>query len=302
MEVNRRDFVKATTALSAELGVQLPSWVGQDEAQALETAAGGVPVVWLQGQSCSGCSVSLLNSIYYMTIDDLLINTLDVNFHPTLAAGAGNVAVAAVEKTYRRGGYVLVVEGAIPTGAQGKYCRLWPGLTFQKAVERYAERAAFVLGVGTCACFGGVAGGSPNPTGAQGLADYYGSKRTIKIPGCPTHPDWIVGTVAYLLSNGAAPALDSYGRPTSFFSATVHSRCPRREAEEANTLGTEGCLEELGCKGPSTRADCPTRRWNSPATGQMGINWCIGAGAPCFGCTEPTFPDGKSPFYRFGGD
>jgi NiFe hydrogenase small subunit HydA len=302
MELNRRDFVKATSVLGAALGVQMPSWVGQDEAQALETADGGVPVLWVQGQSCSGCSVSLLNSITYMTIDELLVNTLDVNFHPTLAAGAGNIAVSAAEKTFRRGGYVLVVEGAIPTGAQGNYCRLWPGLTFQKAVERYAERAAFVLGVGTCACYGGMAAGSPNPTGAQGLADTYGSKRTIKIPGCPTHPDWIVGTVAYLLSQGKAPPLDSYGRPTDFFSATVHSRCPFREAEEANTLGVGGCLEELGCKGPSTRADCPTRRWNSPAKGQVGINWCIGAGAPCFGCTEANFPDGKSPFYRFGGD
>ena len=48
----------------------------------------------------------------------------------------------------------------------------------------------------------------------------------------------------------------------------------------------------LGCKGPVTYADCPTRMWNS------GTNWCIGAGSPCHGCVEPDFPDRLSPLYR----
>ena len=47
---------------------------------------------------------------------------------------------------------------------------------------------------------------------------------------------------------------------------------------------------ELGCKGPFTNADCPRRSWNS------GVNWCIGSGGPCIGCTEPDFPDGYCPF------
>jgi len=31
------------------------------------------------------------------------------------------------------------------------------------------------------------------------------------------------------------------------------------------------------------------------------VNWCVEAGAPCYGCTEPTFPDGMSPFYTLNG-
>jgi hydrogenase small subunit len=267
------------------------------EAWAKEAAEGGLPLVWLQAQSCSGCSVSLLNSIASMSIDDLLVNSLDLEFHSSLMAAPGNLAVSAAEKAYRRGDYVLVVEGAIPTAADGTYCYLWPGLTALKGVDRYAKRARHILAVGACACYGGMVGGAPNPTGAQGLeAEYYG-KQVIKIPGCPTHPDWIVNTVARVM-NEDLPTLDSYGRPSDFFRNRIHPRCQYFEGwEEVDNLNEVGCLRRLGCKGPDTRADCPTRKWNAAGSGQTGINWCVGAGSPCYGCTEPTFPDGMAPFF-----
>ena len=37
--------------------------------------------------------------------------------------------------------------------------------------------------------------------------------------------------------------------------------------------------------GPKTHGDCPTRLWNS------NVNWCVGANAPCHGCTDPEFFD-----------
>ena len=87
-------------------------------------------------------------------------------------------------------------------------------------------------------------------------------------------------------------------RPLEFFSTKIHPRCQYFEGwDEVNSLGQDGCLRRLGCKGPRTRADCPTRKSNAPGPGQTGINWCIGAGSPCFGCTEPDFPDGMSPFF-----
>ena len=297
--LTRRDFLRATSAIGAAFGLETSGLLNlAGDAQAKETAQGGVPVLWLQGQSCSGCSVSLLNSIYYSTIDDLAVNTLDMNFHPNLTAAAGCLAVSEVERTYRHGGYVLAVEGAIPVGSGGKFCNLWPGMTFEKSVERYASRAAFVMGVGTCACFGGIPAAGPNPTGAVGLPDYYGAKRVIRVPGCPIHPDWVVGTVAHILANGTAPVLDSYGRPTSFFGRKLHGdHCPLKESDEAERPGQGGCTKELGCKGPRTFADCNRRFWNGSAPGQKGITWCCDAGAPCLGCTEHDFPDGMSPFY-----
>jgi len=297
MAITRRDFVRASTALGAAFGLVT---VASPRRKA-EAATGAPPVVWLQGQACTGCSVSLLNSIYYQTIDGLLTSTLDVKFHPNLMAAAGSTAVAAAEAAYAKGGYVLVVEGAVPTGASGKYCTVWPGMTALKAVKTYAARASNIIAVGTCASFGGIPKGAPGPTGATSVKAVVGTKPVINIPGCPVNPDWLVGTVAYLLQYGTAPALDSYRRPTQYFGRTVHSRCPYEDDDDGRritSLGQRGgCLRPLGCTGPETRADCPNRRWNSPAAATAGVNWCIGAGSPCHGCTEPNFPDGKSPFY-----
>ncbi|NOR26837.1 MAG: hypothetical protein GQ542_21080 [Desulforhopalus sp.] len=73
----------------------------------------------------------------------------------------------------------------------------------------------------------------------------------------------------------------------------IHKTCPRKGQGEAKTFGVaEKCLKPLGCRGPETHSDCPSRKWNN------GTNWCIGAGAICIGCTERDFPDKFSPFYK----
>ena len=299
MNYSRRDFLKAAAAVAAAMGGPLGGVGPVGKALARETEDGGLPVVWIEAQSCTGCSVSLLNSMTFGAIEDVLLDVLDVNFHGALMAAAGRTSVAAAERAYRRGGYALCVEGSIPSAADGKYCYVWPGVTATKAIERYARRASVIMGVGACACFGGMPGGTPNPTGAKGLADSYFGKRVIRIPGCPTHPDWVVGTIAHIIANGEVPPLDMYGRPLTFFADTVHEKCAYYPGgdNEASTLGEKGCLAGLGCKGPFTRSDCPNRRWNVATPGEPGVNWCIGAGTPCFGCTEPFFPDGMSPFY-----
>jgi NiFe hydrogenase small subunit HydA len=267
----------------------------------------------------------LLNTIYYTTIDKLLVNTLDMEYNTTVMAGAGPNAISAANTALGKGGYILVVEGAVPTGASGRYCTLWPGLTAYTGVRNFAAKAAYVIAAGTCAAYGGMSAGSPNPTGARSVQAVIGSsKKVVNIPGCPTHPDWLVGTIAYILSNKRVPTLDSSGRPSGFFSRTVHSRCPYRNNSPippsanhgggaacttchgsnaptgASALSQAGCLYPLGCKGPLTYADCPTRKWNSAAAQTAGVNWCVGARVPCHGCTEKTFPDGMSPFFRLG--
>jgi NiFe hydrogenase small subunit HydA len=330
MGLSRRDFMQASSAIGAAFGLGVAG-VTQfvPKAEAKETSAGGLPVLWLQAQACTGCSVSLLNSIYYATITDLAVNTLDINFHSNLSAAAGNQAVSAIEKTYRQGGYALVVEGAVPTAANGNYCTLWPGLTALKGVQRYAERASVIIAAGTCASFGGLSAAQPNVTGAKSVSQALGGGFTVvNIPGCPMHPDWLVGTVAYILANGSLPALDALGRPTAFYGKTLHEQCPylgeyntkygrqshargqsclechtRTDSDvpQPRSLGTSGCLFALGCKGLQTRCDCAVRKWNGGAAGTPGVSWCVEAGGPCTGCTEPTFPDGMSPFNTLNG-
>ncbi len=311
MNLNRRDFLKASAAVAGALALKGSGLMQLQKAMASGEAA-GVQVIWLQGQSCTGCSVSLLNTIHYMTIDDLLVNKIDLQYHPTVMAAAGDMAVDAAETARDAGGYVLVVEGSIPVGNQGHYCHVWEDengpVTMETAFKDFGlhENCICILAVGTCASYGGIPAGNPNPTIALGVNEtlsYLGVSRkkrpaVINIPGCPSHPDWIVGTVAALLA-GEMPELDGDGRPVEFFGEHVHYHCPNRGGgNKAKVLGDPGCLVSLGCNGQQTHADCPIRKWNAGEPGEgKGVNWCVGAQNPCQGCTEPTFPDGMSPFY-----
>ena len=272
-----------------------------------------IPVVWLQGAACTGCTISLLNSAS-PTIKNILIDQVipgihvNLRFHATVMAGAGDSVIEVLEGTAKEkaGEYVLVVEGAIPTAEGGIYNAIGERddkpVTVETRLEELARNALAILAMGTCASFGGIPAATPNPTGckpvSQILEDKGISKPLINIPGCPPHPDWLVGTLASILLSGLPKAedLDDNLRPLAFYGKLIHENCPRRayfdEGKFAKKPGDEGCLYELGCKGPITYADCPLRRWND------GTNWVIGAGAPCNGCTQPEFPDLMSPFYE----
>jgi len=272
-----------------------------------------LPVVYLQTAACSGCAVSLLNTAS-PTIKNVLIDQIapgvhiDLRFHPVIMAAAGDLAIEAMEDTARekKGEYVLVVDGAVPTATDAVYGAVGerdgkPVTMLQRVVE-LSQDALAVIALGTCAAFGGIPAAKPNPTKAQPVSQVLAAKNIkkplINIPGCPPHPDWFVGTVAGIILNGlpAADDLDDLLRPKAFYGKLIHENCPRRayfdEGKFAKKFGDEGCLYELGCKGPITYADCPLRRWNG------GTNWVIGAGAPCNGCTQPEFPDDTAPFYE----
>ena len=86
------------------------------------------PVIWLQGAGCTGCSVSALNAVS-PKIQNLLLDELvpgkhiDMRFHMTIMAGAGEPVIEVLRDTQKqkKGGYVLIVEGAIPTASNGIY-------------------------------------------------------------------------------------------------------------------------------------------------------------------------------------
>jgi len=266
-----------------------------------------VPVVWIQASTCSGCSVSVLNSAA-PKITDLLLSEvipgrhLNLRFQATVMAGAGEPVIEVLDAAAdgEPGSYVLVVEGSIPTKDGGRYGTLGEEPMVDRVVA-LAKNAMAVIALGTCASFGGIFAAAPNPGGCVSvgalLKDRSIETPLINIPGCPPHPDWFIGTVATVLVGGLdAVRVDELGRPLRFFGQLIHENCPRRayfdEGKFAAHLSDEGCLYELGCKGTVTHADCPLRRWNN------GTNWVIGSGAPCNGCVEPEFPDLISPFYE----
>ena len=270
-----------------------------------------IPLVWLPAAGCTGCSVSLLNTAS-PTIKNLLVDEVipgvhvNLRFHPTIMAGSGDIVIKELEDTaaQKKGSYVLAVDGAIPTGETADYCAMGERdgkpVTMETRFVELAKNALAILGVGTCASFGGIPAGEPNPSNCvpvrQALEMHKIKTPLVNIPGCPPHPDWFVGTVASILLSGlpSADDLDDNLRPKAFYGKLIHENCPRRayfdEGKFAKKMGEEGCLYELGCKGPITYADCPIRHWNS------GTNWVIGAGSPCLGCTQPEFM--SLPYYE----
>jgi hydrogenase small subunit len=270
------------------------------------------PVIWLQGAGCTGCSVSVLNAVS-PRIQNLLLDEvvpghqLNLMFHATIMAGQGEPVIEVLKDTEknRKGGYILIVEGAIPTAEGGAYGSIGEKagkhLTVQQSVEELGRNALLTVALGTCAAFGGIPAAKPNPTLCKGVQAVFDEKQiqtpVVNIPGCPPHPDWFVGTISVILFSGAgALDLDELARPKLFYGQLIHENCPRRadfdKGKFAEKLGDPGCLYKLGCKGPYTNADCPLRQWNN------GVSWCVKAGSPCLGCVEPEFPDGTSPMYE----
>lgn len=296
MQIDRRRFLKYCIGSAALLGLDL-SVIG-----ALEkafSAGKGPAIIWLNGANCTGCTVSLANLVGTdkpADVAELLLNTINLAFHPNLMGAAGALAVDNLRKA-TEGDYVLAIDGGIPTAFGGNTCMLWTEndkeVNAMDAVKELAPKAKAVLCVGTCASFGGIPAGNSNPTKIKSVQDIIGTS-TINIPGCPTHPDWVVSTIARLLA-GNTIRLDSFNRPRDLFSGdsrNVHEQCPRNDNNKALNFGVDGgCLQYLGCKGPLTQGDCPTRKWNN------GTNWCVGANSICLGCTESGFPDAFLPFY-----
>ncbi len=282
MEIRRRDFIRSATASAATLGL---SSLELSKAEQALASADSPPVLWLSGSSCTGCSISLLNAVN-PTIDSVLTSTISLKYHPNLMAGAGDLAVSAARSAQSAGGYILVVEGAIPTGSAGKYCYVWDEggqpVTMASAVKSLAANAKYVVAVGACASFGGIPR-TYSGTGAQGVGAFLGSNKVINLPGCPSHPDWIVGSLVKLIA-GTPPTLDGNNRPKLYYPQPVHSTCPRRGTDEVESFGRVGCLKELGCRGPETFADCVSRKWNN------GQSWCVNVNGPCWGCTESFYP------------
>ena len=286
--VTRREFLKYCTGIAALLGLSPALGVRIANATA---DPGRPPVIWLSGQACTGCTESLLRA-HHPTLETLILDQISLDYHETLAAGAGHQAEEMREATMEahRGAYLLVVDGAIPTGETADYCRIG-GERFQDLVVRAAEGAAAVIAMGSCSSWGGIPSAAPNPTNARSAQDVLPDHTVVNIPGCPPNPYNFLATVMHFLTFGRLPALDARNRPVFAYGRLIHENCERRPHFDAGRFarefGDEGhrqgwCLYYLGCKGPETWANCPAVGFND--IGESA--WPVGIGHPCFGCTE----------------
>ncbi len=298
LDIDRRKFLRMAACLSTAFGVgTLPESV---QAALKKIDRESIPtLIYLQGQSCTGCSISLLQANTPNAVT-MITEYSKLAFHADLSATSGKQALGLIEEyfTGRAGEYFLAVEGAVPYDMP-EACVIGDK-TFADHLLKASETMAGAIAVGTCASFGGIPAAEGNLTGAINLKEFYKRKGKnpliINIPGCPVHPDWIWKTIIHLVRLGL-PELLNNGQPKLFFDHKIHERCPRyhdfQQEVFAENLGDKGCLFKLGCIGPDTYADCPTRWWNSKQT------WCIDANAPCIGCASPVFAAKKGfPFYR----
>lgn len=254
-------------------------------------------LVWLELTGCSGNIISLLDGSN-PDFKYLISQMTHFVYDNSLMAAEGETAMEQLMGIADKE-YILAVEGAVATQNNGLYNVIgrWKGerITALNAIRMLGEKAAYVIALGACATHGGVSAAKPNPAGCVSVQSLL-NRKVIQLPGCPCHPDWFLGTLAYILLYGE-PELDSRGRPLLFYSTLIHDRCPRRSFFDkgifAKKLGENSCMFKLGCRGPVTRIDCPVRKWN------QYVNWPVEDDTPCIGCAQFGFPDQMEPFVTY---
>ena len=139
---SRRDFLKFCSWLAAAAGLE-SSQVGQ-VVHALETKP-RLPVVWFHFQECTCCSESFIRSSHPI-VSDVILDKISLDYTETLQAAAGHQAEKALHDTMTkyRGQYLMLVEGSIPTGADGAYCCIG-GRTALDICQEAAEGAKAII-------------------------------------------------------------------------------------------------------------------------------------------------------------
>lgn len=310
--ISRRSFLKFCVITASSLAI---TGVGVKAFTQALAAAPRPSVIWLSFQHCTGCSESLMRSgnslTDRLTVENIILNFISLDYHETLQVAAGAQAEAARREAMEAnfGNYVLIVDGSLPTGNN----EWWMAIAGQSGLgmlRETIEGAALVITVGTCASFGGIPAAAPNPSNAMGVGDLMAaglvpSRTLLNISGCPPVPEAITGSIAYFLVNGALPPLDNLRRPMLYFGKTVHDCCPRLPHFEAGRFAASfdddgarqgHCLLLLGCKGPEAFNACNTNKWN------QGTSSPTQAGHGCIGCSEPNFWDHPGGIYELVDD
>lgn len=253
-----------------------------------------IPIIWLELADCSGNSEGFIKSAH-PKVDDLILKYISLDYHELLMAASGDQSETVLDGIIEndKGRYILMVEGAIPLGLDGKFLRIGPkGETGKQLLKRVAKDAAAVLAIGSCALDGGVVAAAPNPTGAVGVAEALERDDIINLPGCPVNPINIVGTLLHYIMFDELPALDEKNRPEWAYGFRIHDNCERRGHYDLDEFvlewGDEGakngwCLFQMGCKGPYADLNCSLVKFNE------GTSWPVQVGHGCFACGEGKF-------------
>jgi hydrogenase small subunit len=263
-------------------------------------------VLWLQGGACSGNTMSFLNAQEPTVVELVTDFGINIVWHPSMGLEIGE-QVTHILNDCISGKIpidIFVFEGTVIQGPKGMgtmnyFCER----PMKDWVQELSAVAQYIVAIGDCATWGGIPAVPPNPTDSTGLqfhkkdkGGYLGSgfvskggMPVINIPGCPAHPDWITQILVAISTGRIKDVLiDSYHRPTTFFTDFVQTGCTNARAFSEQVKGgfgkRGGCLfYEVGCRGAMTHASCNRILWNRQSSKTR-------ANHPCLGCTEPGFP------------
>lgn len=269
----------------------------------------GITLYWLQCGGCGGDSMSLLNMDSPYLPDLCRMLDIDLLWHPSFSNRSPRDHLKLLDRlrSNEQPLDILCVEGFVINGpgGSGRFDLFWNRPKKDLLLE-LAERARFVVAVGTCASFGGM--GNIGPAEASGL-QYTGSEKggllgadfvsgsggpVINLPGCPTHPAIVADLLANIAQNDPID-LNLLQAPQQWFDMLVHQGCVRNEYHEYRVeerkFGERGCLFfHRGCRGPLTSGPCNKLLWNRRSSK-------TNVGVPCMGCTSPDFPQAY-PFFE----
>lgn len=273
------------------------------------TAKRPLNLLWIQSGGCGGCSLSLLGAEtpdLFTLLEGAGVNLL---WHPAFSLESNGDAREILENVLSGDSPldIFCLEGSVlrgPDGTGAFHRQSGSGRPMMEIVSQLVSKAEYVLGIGSCATFGGITAGGGNPGEACGLqyddaegggllgVDFRSKSGlpVINISGCPVHPDWVTGTLMQIaMGEFDESFMDVLGRPKSYVNHLVHHGCPRNEFYEykasAKLPCQLGCLmEHMGCMGTLAQADCNTRLWN-------GNGSCVRGGYACINCTAPGFQE-----------
>ena len=183
-------------------------------------------MLWLQGMSCSGCSVSFLNSNDPGPAD-IITSMISLVYHSTISAAQGADAMRVIDQMIAGNDFILVLEGSVPTtmpeacmmggrtlevdsgaGAQQRQgdrgrrhlCRVWRHSRRRRKPDRRrrAERRSW---------------------SKKGIPF---QNRLVNCPSCPVHPESVWGTLAYVVAKGYPEVNPKLLTPNMFYAHSVH--------------------------------------------------------------------------------
>lgn len=261
ISLSRREFVTKAT-----IGALSIPFLLEGLKSSLFAQTNVKPLIWLTGQS------STSSSMHRFIVPEMK-KFLGNHF-------SSHVASSQIDENADINGHILIVEGEFSAEPEHPHYQI---------LKELSAKARAVILVGNEASFS-----SQHPEGYLNIEReflYPGELPFIRIPGEPAQYNHILTVLNHLILYGL-PELDEFRRPAMFFDHILCDSCEYRKDLDlgnfSNYFGDQaGCLFKLGCKGKVTKNSCSRLKINDTST------WCVGAGHPCVGCSNPDYPEAQ---------